>query len=70
MFRRLSLLSILLLCGTGSGCTFFQKFELHQLWKLNRQPSMMREDAYFSIPAVPVPAESATAASPAEKFLN
>ena len=70
MFRRLLLLSILLLCGTGSGCMFFEKFEPHQLWKLNRQPSMMREDSYFSIPAVPVPAESAATASSAEKFLN
>jgi len=49
MCRRLLLFS-LILCSFN-GCTMFQWLAPHQLWKLNRQPAMGGEDAYFSIPA-------------------
>lgn len=59
MFRSLKLLVIVVGLGFCSGCTMMEYLKPHQLWKLNRQPSMMREDAYFSIPARPVVPESA-----------
>jgi len=54
MCRRLLLFS-LILCSF-SGCTMFQWLAPHQLWKLNRQPALGGEDAYFSIPASASPA--------------
>lgn len=34
-----------------SGCEMFQWAHPRQLWKLNRQPALGRDDSYFSIPA-------------------
>lgn len=39
----------------SSGCQMLEWVRPHQLYKLNRQPSMARDDAYFSVPAQPVP---------------
>lgn len=43
------------LLGLSSGCQMLKWVEPHQLYKLNRQPSMARDDAYFNVPAQPVP---------------
>ncbi|TWT57195.1 hypothetical protein KOR42_05530 [Thalassoglobus neptunius] len=51
----------LLLTATSlmvNGCTMMQWLAPHQLWKLNRQPAISRDDAYFSIPAEPVESAS------------
>jgi hypothetical protein len=42
------------LCLGGSGCQMFHWLHPHQMWKLNRQPAISRDDAYFSIPAEPI----------------
>lgn len=52
--RRLCIITISLLC-LSSGCSMLEWVRPHQLYKLNRQPSMARDDAYFNIPAEPVP---------------
>ncbi len=65
--RRLSLFATCLVCLT-SGCTMFEWVRPHQLWKLNRQPAMSRDDAYFNIPAQPVVNENKTA--PGEKSVR
>lgn len=51
MFRsgRMLVFSLILLSTTG--CSLLEWVAPHQLYKLNRQPAMGREDAYFSIPA-------------------
>ena len=51
--RRLFLFATCLILLT-SGCTMLEWVRPHQLWKLNRQSAMSRDDAYFSIPAEPV----------------
>lgn len=53
------------LCFVGSGCQMFHWLHPHQMWKLNRQPAISRDDAYFSIPVEPIPEadESADATS-------
>lgn len=52
--RRLFLCILGLVC-LSSGCQMLQWVQPHQLWKLNRQPAISRDDAYFSIPARPLP---------------
>ncbi|MBT5020640.1 hypothetical protein N9153_02950 [Planctomicrobium sp.] len=51
--RRLFCCILGLIC-LSSGCSMLEWVRPHQLYKLNRQPSMARDDAYFSIPASPV----------------
>lgn len=34
-----------------AGCEMFEWAHPRQLWKLNRQPALGRDDSYFSIPA-------------------
>lgn len=51
-------LAILLLGVLMPGCTMMEWMQPHQLWKLNRQPAMGGDDAYFSIPAQPIPSQS------------
>lgn len=53
--RRPKLIPLLILPMLSSGCELMQYAAPHQLWKLNRQPAMGGEDAYFSIPAESVP---------------
>ena len=56
-------IGLVVLALSSSGCTMFEYLAPHQLWKLNRQPAQSREDAFFSIPAKPVPASSGPVAT-------
>jgi hypothetical protein len=47
----MSFLAMLFLCSNG--CETMQWLAPHQLWKLNRQPPLGTDEAYFSIPAQP-----------------
>jgi hypothetical protein len=42
------LVAAIAVCLAGAGC---EALSPQQLWKLNRQPNLERDDAYFSIPA-------------------
>ncbi|QDT30780.1 hypothetical protein Mal48_00070 [Thalassoglobus polymorphus] len=55
--RRYFMIS-LSLCCLASGCQMMEWVQPHQLWKLNRQPAISRDDAYFNVPAQPVPNQS------------
>lgn len=67
--RRLFLCLLGLAC-LSSGCQMLKWVQPHQLWKLNRQPAISRDDAYFSVPAHPLPtsAPSATAEHQTKSF--
>lgn len=52
--RRQLLVLLGVVCLT-SGCQMFQWAKPHQLWKLNRQSSIARDDAYFNVPPQSLP---------------
>ena len=65
--RRIAL-GLVLSASCLSGCTMLEWLAPHQLWKLNRQPAISRDDAYFSIPAQPIPKNTAESEVAVEPF--
>ena len=57
--RRVCFLFVFGLLLVSSGCEMLQWLKPHNLWKLNRQPSLGGDDAYFQIPPETTLRESA-----------